>query len=460
MNMKRTFAVITAAVMLFSFSPAVFGEELISFSVEKETAPVANPHKGWVQYVYSDWDITSPKIGIKSNPTWKFTNVVYTRFPWSDIETSKGVYDWSKVEKMAEFCAENGKTFAFGIIPCDSSADCKDGYVPQYVYDEGCEYVIAKTSSFYSEDGVQRVPVWSDEIYISAVERLAQAVAEKYDGDHRIEFIDIRSLGNWGEWHTYGLEGSEMPSVDVQKQYIKIWSDAFDHTLLALNVNDERYSETAEYAVSLGMTLRRDGLVGIEGCEKYLAPAYEAKLPTIGETCYGYTYLRDNGKWTDNKLTKAVRGGHLTYMALAGGVYDGYEMYKERTTAVTTLQNELGYNFVVKSASVAYDNGKAVITLKIKNEGLDTQHFDMRLKIAATDKKGRNAREICGKSFLIKSGSFEAGKTKVYTFTTNADKIPEGAYLAAGLSDESGCTVRFGNKHTSSNGYLILGKAR
>ena len=58
------------------------------------------------------------------------------------------------------------------------------------------------------------------------------------------------------------------------------------------------------------------------------------------------------------------------------------------------------------------------------------------------------------------SGSFEAGKTKVYTFTTDADKIPEGAYLAAGLSDESGCTVRFGNKHTVSNGYLILGKAR
>ena len=56
---------------------------------------------------------------------------------------------------------------------------------------------------------------------------------------------------------------------------------------------------------------------------------------------------------------------------------------------------------------MAYDNGKAVITLKIKNEGLDTQHFDMRLKIAATDKKGRNARKICGKSFLIKSGSFE-----------------------------------------------------
>lgn len=97
MNMKRTLATITAAVMLFSFSPAVFGEELISFSVEKETAPVANPHKGWVQYVYSDWDITSPETGIKSNPTWKFTNVVYTRFPWSDIETSKGVYDWSKV---------------------------------------------------------------------------------------------------------------------------------------------------------------------------------------------------------------------------------------------------------------------------------------------------------------------------------------------------------------------------
>lgn len=40
MNMKRTFAVITAAVMLFSFSPAVFGEELISFSVEKETPPL------------------------------------------------------------------------------------------------------------------------------------------------------------------------------------------------------------------------------------------------------------------------------------------------------------------------------------------------------------------------------------------------------------------------------------
>ena len=58
-------------------------------------------------------------------------------------------------------------------------------------------------------------PVWDDSIYIWAAKEFAKALAEKYDGDPRIEYIDIRTFGEWGEWHTsHILEGDSHDCSD------------------------------------------------------------------------------------------------------------------------------------------------------------------------------------------------------------------------------------------------------
>lgn len=458
---KRFFSLIIAALMVMPCTAyAAEDSSAVVFKVTEENEPVCNPHKGWVQYLYDNWQFDDPVYGTENNPTWDYVSTVYSRFLWCDIEPEKGKYDWSKIDEMIERSDKLGKSFAFGIIPSDSGYDRPQGLVPEYVYNDGCKYVTAATSSFYSEDGYQRTPVWSDKIYHEAAIRLAEAIAEKYDGDERVEYIDIRSLGNWGEWHTYGLEGSEMPSEEIQKQYIREWSEIFEKTQLVLPVNDDKPSGVSKYAVTLGVTLRRDGLVGLENHEKALAPAFDAGLPAVGETCYGYKNMRDNGTWTDDKLAKAVRGGRVTYMALAGSIDDGFAMDNERRKIVHQLQNEIGYNFVVTYASVSFSGDKAKITLKVKNKGIAPQYFPMNIAFAVTDKNGNDPQKF-EQSFFCESGSFASGKTKTYTYTVPADKFKSGDYLSVGIFEDNESdapTVRFCNKNTAKNNYLVLGE--
>lgn len=457
MDPKKITAVLSAAAMSL-LMPIHAAAQSYNYVTKPETEAVTNPHKGWVQYAYSPWYFESPTEGVENNPTWDIVSTVYSRFQWKDINPSEGVYDWSAIDEMIALCEENGKTFAFGIIPSDSGSGDETGLVPQFVYDKGCKYVMAKTSSFYSDSSVQRTPVWDDPVYLEEFYKFSEALAEKYDGNRSIEYIDIRAFGNWGEWHTYGLEGSKMPSVKIQKQCIDKWSELFSKTTTALNINESYASELAEYAVSKGVTLRRDGLIGIDGCEKSLLGA-DGKLPAIGEMCYGYGYLADRDEWSDDELKKVIADGKITYLALASGVSDGMRMYNELRSAVISAANQLGYNFTVTSARLDRSDKTSVLTFKIKNTGAAPAYFPLTLKIAFTDKKG-NVIKTSSAQFSIASGSFGSGRSRTYKFKFSNSEAPKSAYIALGLfeyPDDELPNVKFCNKNTSKNNYLILG---
>ena len=65
-------------------------------------------------------------------------------------------------------------------------------------------------------------------MYLQACRDFASALAEHFDGDPRVEFIDIRPFGNWGEWHFSQVTGSDMPEVKIQNDMIKHYKDVFE----------------------------------------------------------------------------------------------------------------------------------------------------------------------------------------------------------------------------------------
>ncbi len=459
MRAGKFFAAVLAAAMTLAMPINAAAAE-IDLAPQTETKAVTNPHKGWVQYVYSPWYFESPEEGVKNNPAWDITSVVYSRFHWKYIETDDGVYDWSAIDEMISLCEENGKTFAFGICPSDSGLIDEKGLVPQFVYDKGCKYVMAKASSFYNESSVQRTPVWDDPVYLKEFYKFSEALAEKYDGNKSVEFIDIRAFGNWGEWHTYGLEGSTMPSVTIRKQCIEKWSKLFKKTTVVFNASDS-IPELNEYAVSKGVTLRRDGLLGVDNSARSLLPAV-GKLPAIGEMCYGYSYLADRGKWSDSELNRAINDGKLTYLALGGGVSDGTRMYNERKDSVISAANRLGYNFTVTSAKLDTSDKTSTLTFKVKNTGTAPAFFPLTMKIAFTDKNG-NVLKITSAQYDVGSGSFASGKVRTYKFKFKNSGVPKNAYISLGLfenAEDEQPNVKFCNKNTAENNFLVLGKYR
>ena len=83
-------------------------------------------------------------------------------------------------------------------------------------------------------------------MYLQACRDFASALAEHFDGDPRVEFIDIRPFGNWGEWHFSQVTGSDMPEVKIQNDMIKHYKDVFEKTLLA--VPSDVYGEVYGYS--------------------------------------------------------------------------------------------------------------------------------------------------------------------------------------------------------------------
>ena len=122
----------------------------------------------------------------------------YQRYKWSDIETSKGVYDFTVLESEAQK-AENdvdgrGK-FSFG-VRCMVGGDDKS--YPTYL--DGL------MTAWYSEAKLCWVPDWNDPDFLERVDSLMANLGRKFNKDPRIGFIEIRTYGNWGEWHMSGFE--------------------------------------------------------------------------------------------------------------------------------------------------------------------------------------------------------------------------------------------------------------
>jgi len=125
------------------------------------------------------------------------------------------------------------------------------------------------------------VPVWDDPVYLQACKDFATALGEHFDGDPRVEFIDVRPFGNWGEWHFSQVNGSEMPSDEIQKDMIKHYKDSFDKTLLA--ITSDAKNNIYDYALSLGVAKRDDGLIAGTNTEWSLRRSYYANMPVLAE---------------------------------------------------------------------------------------------------------------------------------------------------------------------------------
>lgn len=473
---------IEKVIMHFIYMPEILDEEAVfkvsgllspikkDFSVSSSGSPIVNPHKGFVQYAWSSNFLSSvyweAALAYGTNEAWDYCTVVYTGCGWNKIQKGKNEYDWSFIDDLLQLCAESGRTLGWRIYPTDTGAkkEAEPGsgeYVPQYIYDEGCKFVDATIKG--TETKI-KVPDWSDPIYIQACKDFAAEMARRYDGDERVEFIDIRSFGNWGEWHCSQLVDSEMPSEEIQKDMIAYYKSVFKTTQLVMP-SDCR-GDVYNYALSLGIAKRDDGLIQIAGRENDLAKCYEAGLPTVGENCDIYEKLltlddsdRWHQKWTLERWKSVINVAHLTYYELDRQSC-AMTFFKDNAQYVKEMTTKLGYNFEVTAAHIAFDeNLKLQLEVTIKNTGLAPAFFDVNLIADITDSKGNRKAQI-GSTKKIKKGSFADGDEKTYVFYSSSTSLCRGDSICLGLYENSSSlfpNVKFDNSNTLGNNKLVLG---
>ena len=182
----------------------------------------------------------------------------YDRVLWKDIETAKGVYDFSIIERLLESAAENKGVAGFRIR-------CVTSYMPQLGVPE---YLTKEVEKGWwvdlNKDGKKEswVPDWNDPVFLKRVRKLLQALGEKYNDDPRFGFLDIGIYGTFGEWHLGSIGenleiGAYRASFPTKKHIIDSHIMAFPDKHLLMMSDD---TEALRYAMSVSPAIgwRRD----------------------------------------------------------------------------------------------------------------------------------------------------------------------------------------------------------
>ena len=468
-----------------------FSDTRITYVLKPFDGPLSNPHKGFTVPTGGAWTFV---------PEFEYGPYGSGYQQWNKLNPTKGVYDWTELEKLLNALAEHNMGYALRVLPYTPSF-IKSDFPPQEEYDW--------TPPFVYEMGAKKIqidlrgteyhayaPVWDDSIYIWAAKEFAKALAEKYDGDPRIEYIDVRTFGEWGEWHTSHMLGSVMPADSVLKDMLDYYASVFKKTQLVLPSNG--FGDVYTHALNLGITKRDDGFIGIPGRPDTLLRAYNANLPTVAENIAGYRTMLANDdlipggtqKWTAERWVDAITTAHLTYYVLDQDNDCGYYFYKDNKALTDSMSKVIGYNFTVTRAELliiaGVDNaastaGKSAdsatgdaatntLNITVKNTGVAPCFFDVYLVAEFVDSTGKALAQI-GETVRIPKGTFKDGALQEFSFSgvvpageANLATQP-GVSVALSLyeseyANKSGKnpTVRFDNDGLQGNNKLLLHK--
>ena len=442
-----------------------FGIPTAVYETEEYGKAVSNPHKGFVMTAYSPYMLSDDfEYGIggsADNHAWDVVTIVSGSPHWNDLNPAKGVYQWDEIDEMLDACEQHGMTYEIRIMPYSSYL--AEDYVPQWVYDAGAKKNTAESRDNPGEEVV--FPKWDDPVYLQAHKDFVKALAEKYDGDTRVELIDVRPFGDYGEWHNSFAVGDEkyMPSLEIQKDMLDCYAEAFDKTLLVLPSNAR--GEIYRYALSIGITKRDDGLISTPNVEWSLLPTYKANMPVVGENYWPYAWMRDTVRenayslvnWTPQRFRETIEIPHMSIFALDQDSNCSYSFYQEQKDVIDEMCNKMGYNFTLTSA-VRYGNK---LVVRIKNTGLAPSFFNIDLCAEITDTNG-NKLESFGKPVSIEKGTFRDGAEKSFLFEYDGT-LDENAVICLAMYDSDNPlaagkdpTIRFDNKNTLTTNRLML----
>ncbi|MCD6357557.1 MAG: DUF4832 domain-containing protein, partial [Thermoproteales archaeon] len=268
-------------------------------------------------------------------------SIVQFRWYWDELEPEEGKINFELIDSVLEKAHANGQKLNFRVM-------CQNGRmrVPGWLREAG-----AKGMPYPDGDNWQ--PYYNDPVFLEKHENLIKALAERYDGHPDIEFIDIGTVGRWGEWHTSGT-GMDMPDDEVRRRIIDMYLDNFKQTPLVMLIGG---GSGLAYAVSRGAGWRADCLGDMGGFSdtwNHMEDFYQQALdeaqanqawkhaPVVFETCWTMQYWYDRGWDIDFILSEALRW-HVSVLN------NGSESVPEKWwPKVREFEKKMGYRFVLK----------------------------------------------------------------------------------------------------------------
>lgn len=197
-----------------------------------------NPHKGIVTFnrfngdkLNEDWTAETgykmeripPQEGLYHGNVKNFpdTSIAYFRIPWNKVEPKEGKYDIDFVENILETAKSRGQTTMIRFVAHTRRPEPED---------EMPEWFCRKINFPPRELGDKRSP--RDPLYYKLYGNLIREMGKHFDGDPRLDSIDLSLVGAWGE-------GGHINELPPEEWYplADAYTDAFKKTPMQILFN-------------------------------------------------------------------------------------------------------------------------------------------------------------------------------------------------------------------------------
>lgn len=341
---------------------------------------VANPFMGFAV------DATSKKAASKYS-------LVYIDITFRELQPdSPNSFDFETIveENSIDLWKSQGKHAVLRFI-CDTPTDEAHIDIPDWLYALTADGTVYDTSY-----GKGYSPNYSNETFIKYHKAAILGLAD-YFADGFVSYVELGSLGHWGEWHVKREDGIvPMPSEEIREEYVRHYTESFKTAKLlmrrpfkgayqnALGLFNDMAGEPESTEEWLGWI--KNGGDYTQTGEKnalYAMPDFWKTAPCGGELTSSVAMEQMCG--SDLKTTvELLKQSHTTFIGpkcpvSSSNKYDAAVYQNAAKEFIRTVGYRIGITRVeVKQTSAA---GEYAVLLDWENAGIAPLYFDLPVKL-------------------------------------------------------------------------------
>lgn len=375
-----------------------------------------NPHKGWYHH-YPDNHVDKYLIA-RDADLLEFPGMdhVYLRLAWAYLEPREGRYDWAVIDRIIEKWTAHGLGIAFRISCKETSTDRIEQQfaTPRWVMEAGAKGGHFRMGKPAGPDSPWEVD-YADPVFLAKLEKFLAAFAARYDGKPWLRYVDVGSIGDWGEGHCWAGSRRDL-SFAVRKEHLDLHLKYFRRTPLVVSddyvhaLNDPAERERLHRHILASGIGYRDDSIMVDGYFSGTSDRFTVRSPEFFTDAYRlnptvlelehYGKVKELGNWETRPGSAAARFGrgktgpdffrgalellHATYLGYHG---DAREWLEDNPALTRELLNRCGYWLFpvsIELPSTLAAGSAAPCRVTIDNRGVAPPYraYELRLRLS------------------------------------------------------------------------------
>jgi hypothetical protein len=352
---------------------------MATINLTESQTKLNNPYMGWVP-------------DASGGPYPQPHRMVYAAAKWKDIEAVKGVYDFTSFETRYKFAdwTNKGVKINFRLL-LDYPTGSAHRDIPDWLYNETHDGI-----DYTNDYGKGYSPNYDNTLLINYHAKLIQAIAARYNNDNRIAFIQLGSIGHWGEWHCYkGTTGTlPFPKTATSNKYAQPYKDYFTNKICLLR-RPYQIAKDAKWGLFNDAFGNQNQTVNYfinwfnNGYTDWLTSETQPAYPDFWKNGPSGGELEDypGTQWfTDaiiNQTLQQAKDSHTSWLGPCSPAAWAVNSAQQKNADL--LLKTIGYRFVIKSVTypdTIHAGDVISIQITIENKGVAPFYFDWPMELS------------------------------------------------------------------------------